>query len=141
MSNAATYGRLMTYEEAHGPFDGNSTRRLLENISAGRYWKVSEDFTDGSRFDPSELQAKKALIVLQELDAQIAQLSDGDPLDKQAHVMLLTLQAETRFDESVTKITQKTESPAAQPKVDASEPESSEEKLARAKEFAKGLLQ
>ena len=101
----------LNYSEAHGPFDGNSIRRLSANISAGRYWKVSEDFKDGSQFDPPELQAKKAQIVLQELDAQIAQLDDADPLDKQAHTMMLMLQAETRFDDSVTKAQEKPGNP------------------------------
>ncbi len=135
----------LNYSEAHGPFDGNSIRRLLANISAGRYWKVSEDFKDGSQFDPPELQAKKAQIVLQELDAQIAQLDDADPLDKQAHTMMLMLQAETRFDDSVTKAQEKPGNPATQedPQADAPEPSelSGDEKLARAKEFAKRLLQ
>jgi hypothetical protein len=133
----------LSYSEAHGPFDGNSIRRLLGNIAAGRYWKVSEDFQDGSQFDPPELQAKKAKVVLQELDAQIAKLDDADPLDKQAHIMLLMLQAETRFDDSVTKITERQENqeqPKADnpPEIDESEL-SGEEKLTRAKEFASRL--
>lgn len=136
----------LSYSEAHGPFDGNSIRRLLGNIAAGRHWRVSEDFKDGSQFDPPELQAKKAQVVLQELDAQIAKLDDADPFDKQAHIMLLMLQAETRFDNSVTKITERPEN-QEQPKADNPDsPEdeselSGEKKLARAKEFAQGLLQ
>ena len=135
----------LSYSEAH-PFDGNSSRRLLENIAAGHYWKVSQDFKDGSQFDPPELQAKKAQIVLRELDAQIAQLDDADPLNKQAHIMLLMLQAEMRFDDSVAKTKEKPENSASQEEQQQTDaPEQSElsgdEKLARAKEFAKGLLQ
>lgn len=150
LSNSTpTCGRVMTYEQALGPFDGNSTRRLLENIAARKYWKVAEDFSDGRRFDLPELQAKKAALILQELDAQIAQLpATADPLDKQVQVMMLLFNADQKFSESVTKPFQ--QSPKAEPKVTereviepsepTDEPLSGDQKLLQAKALTRGLL-
>ncbi len=105
----------ISYNEAHGPSDGNSTRRLLENIARGKFWYSADDFKDGRAVDPQPVQAKKADIVLQELDAKIAQFpkidsltSDhcgtGSRVDVQAQIMVLIFQAETAFDAAVTKM-------------------------------------
>jgi len=148
LSNSTpTWGRVMTYEQALGPFDGNSTRRLLENIAAGKYWKVAEDFSDGRRFDLPELQAKKAALILQELDAQIAQLpATADPLDKQVQVIMLLFNADQKFSESVTKPFQQSSKaePKVEPEVEPSEPTdeslSGDQKLLQAKALTRGLL-
>ena len=147
-TNMPTHGRLITFEQALGSFDGNSIRRLLENIAAGKYWKVAGDFTDGSRFDPPELQAKKAHFFLQELDAQIANLSVADPLDRQAQVMMLLFNADAKFSESVTKTSEETpeesEASSLETLPGISEPEeeslSGGQKLLEAKTLTRGLL-
>jgi hypothetical protein len=92
--------RPMTYQEACGSLDGQSTRRLLQNIADGRFWY------EGLQFDPPELQAKKAELILQELDAQFAKISDIASLGGRAQEMLLRLGAETKFDKSITKPTE-----------------------------------
>jgi hypothetical protein len=85
----------------------------LENIAAGRYFYVGHDFR-GRSYDPPALQQAKAKVILDELDAQIAQIPDpetlpdthmgeGSRVDAQAKIILLQIKAETRFDESITK--------------------------------------
>lgn len=116
-STGPTHGRLMTYQDARGTGDSNSCRRFLANIAAGKYWYVTADFKDGRQFDSPTLQAKKAQVVLQELDAAIAEFPNpnslpddvcgtGSRVDTQAQIMVLTLQAEMKFDEAVTKAAQ-----------------------------------
>jgi hypothetical protein len=156
-STAPTFGRLMTYRDTRGPYDGNSTRRFLANVAAGNFWYVAADFKDGRQFDPQPVQAKKAQAVLQELDAAIAEFPNSDSLpddgcgtgsrvDTQAQIMVLTLRAEMKFDEAVTRIVeevQQAEVPdAPEPSDDTSHEVadlSGEEKLTQAKEFARSF--
>jgi len=139
----------ISYDEARGPADGNSVLRLLTNIAEGRFWFV------GRQFDPPELQAKKAGLILQELTHHIASLPDPDALpthhcgagsrvDVAAQIMLLRLDAEMKFREAVTKAPQpEPEAPEIRTTVPA-EPESEsvlsgEEKLKAAKEITKSM--
>jgi hypothetical protein len=122
----------------------------LENVAAGKYWH------DGRQCDPPELQAKKAGVILQELDAQIAQLPNPDSLpndhcgkgsrvDVQAQIMLLRLEAKMKFDEAVTKAPQQEPGPEIKPTNVSAEPESEpvlsgEQKLKAAKTLVRSGL-
>jgi hypothetical protein len=96
----------MTYLEACKP-------SLLENIANGKYWHVGHDYR-GRPYDPRALQQAKARVVLDELNAQIAQIpdpetlpethmGDGSKVDAQAKIMMLQIKTEARFHESITK--------------------------------------
>jgi len=115
--------RPLAYLEACKP-------SLLENIVNGKFWFVSDDFRNGRLFDPPELQAKKAAVILQELAREISEFPDpetlpdthggeGSRVDTYAKIMLLRLNAGMRFDESITKKQEPDVKPQPQPQPQA----------------------
>jgi hypothetical protein len=142
-----TYGRKLTYLEAtKGGF-----RKFLQHVADGDYWKVPQDFSDGSVFDSPAMQRAKAAAMIVEFDKKAAQIPDPQSLDGKVALMLLAFEADLKFSKSVRKSTdaspkpetqsQTAEQAEAEPEETSDEPPmTSEAKLKAAKDFAKGMI-
>jgi len=138
-----TYERKVTYLEA----TKNGFRKFLQCVADGDYWRLPEDFSDGSVFDSPAMQRAKAAAMIVEFDKKVAQIPDPESLDGKAALMLLAFEADMTFSKSVRKVMEgapKTEAqPIEQAEVeteDSTGPVTGEEKLRQAKESVKGLL-
>jgi hypothetical protein len=132
---------------------------LLQKIADGKYWYLAGDFMDGRSFDSQALQAKKASAVLDELATQIAKFpdpetlskehcGDGSSVDVQAQIMLLRINAGSKFMNSITRAATisapEVKEPEREPSLVEEVIDESEltgaQKLQRAKDSVAGML-
>jgi hypothetical protein len=119
----------------------------LQHVVDGDYWKVSQDFSDGSVFDSPAMQRAKAAAMIAEFDKKVTEIPDSESLDGKAALMLLAFDADLKFSRSIRKSTdaipkptQPAEQAEAEPDEVSDEPLTGEAKLKTAKDFAKGIM-
>jgi hypothetical protein len=144
--NQPTYGRKLTYLKAIK----SGFRKFLQHVADGDYWKVPQDFSDGSIFDSPAMQRAKAAAMIVEFDKKAAQIPDPQSLDGKVALMLLAFEADVKCGKSIRKSThaslkpetqsQTVQQAEAEPEEDSNEPLTGEERLRQAKESVKGLL-
>jgi hypothetical protein len=149
-----SHGRPLSYTEAN-------KMGIMEAIAAGKYWKVSDDYTQIGhyQFVKPETQAKMATMILAELKTEIAKLPDPKTCSKEhcgddsyygvaAQIGVLRFRADMKFRESIEKDatqiseiepTKQEPEPTPEPEVDESELTGAQ-KLQRARESVKGLI-